>query len=270
VSDVEKVSDRNYELKKKEYTEKYAKKVNEYIREHNSTPWNSGILTNGRFRVDDAPTPRPDDSRYYKDMTQQNKGVYKTEITDRSDDTDSIDVLFTLPPTTGPASDGSMGIQYNESRVVRFRAFIQDINESVTPTYNENKYIGRYETFYTYDKVIRDVSFTLTLQAFSEKELDHIRGKMNWLTSLAYPEKTDNYLTPTIFKFTIGNVYSNQPAILQSLTHTIDNDASWDIDREHPMSIETNLSLRLLDKIHYTPGQQNSIYGDLILQEAAR
>ena len=40
-------------------------------------------------------------------------------------------------------------VQGKEDEEVRFRAFIEDISESVSPSYNENKYIGRYETFYT-------------------------------------------------------------------------------------------------------------------------
>lgn len=52
---------------------------------------------------------------------------------------------------------------------------------------------------------------------------------------------------------TIGNLYKNQPCLLQSVTHTIENDSSWDIERELPMRVIANISLRLLDKNEYSP-----------------
>jgi hypothetical protein len=197
------------------------------------------------------------DSRYYKDLTQIDKSIFKRNIPFIYD-VDSVDVIF----EAGEPADLLSGV---ESPAVRFRALIEDINESVTPVYNENKYIGRYETFYTYNKVTRDLSFSLTLHAFSAEELDHIHYKMSYLTSLAYPETTGNYLTPNIFKVTIGLVYHKQPCILQSLTHTIESDTSWDIDRQRPMTIKANIGLRLLDKkAHYI--LEPSIYGREILE----
>ena len=158
-------------------------------------------------------------------------------------DSDSIDVIFEV-----------MGTKNEE---VRFRAFIEDIQESVQPSYNENNYIGRYETFYTYEKVTRSVSFQLRLHAFSKEEREHIMKKMAYLTSLAYPESSNNYLTPLVTNLTIGKVYTKQPCLLQGLTHTIEPDVSWDIKEQTPMSILCALDVRLLDKEVYTYQNMN-------------
>ena len=176
---------------------------------------------------------------YYKDDLQINEDIF-TNQEGIKDYTDFIDVLFKT-----------------DTKVVRFRSFIEDISENITPSYNENKYLGRYETFYTYNKVIRDLSFKLTLQAFSSLELNHILQKMSYLTSLSYPENTSGYLTPTIVNITVGKLYNNQPCLVYSISHTIENDASWDIDSELPTRIIANIKLRLLDKTEYTSTAKN-------------
>jgi len=182
--------------------------------------------------------------RYYKDWQQVDRAMSNagrgTLFRHKPSklDSDSIDVI--------------MSVQGTEFQEVRFRAFIEDINETVTPSYNENKYIGRYETFYTYDRVTRDVAFKLTLHAFSKEERKQVMQKMAYLTSLAYPEASDNYLTPTITNLTIGTVYMKQPCIVQNLTHSIEGDTSWDIDEQTPMTISVSLGVRLLDKRLYT------------------
>ena len=179
---------------------------------------------------------------YYKDWMQaDNPSIYR-DPTSRYD-SDSIDVI--------------MRVMGRSDEDVRFRAFIQDITETVTPTYNENKYIGRHETFYTYDRVTRDVGFSLTLHAFSMDERDVVMQKMAYLTSLAYPLSSGEhggpgYLTPLVTELTIGNLYRKQPCIVQTLTHTIESDASWDIDRQTPMTIAVTMGIRLLDKKLYT------------------
>ena len=185
------------------------------------------------------------DRPYYKDhMQENNPTIYRLDgSANPRFDSDSIDVIMRV-------------LGREEDEEVRFRAFIQDIVETVTPTYNENKYIGRYESFYTYDRVVRDLGFSLTLHAFSLGERDVVMQKMAYLTSLAYPESSggsgQGYLTPLATELTIGKLYTKQPCIVQNLTHTIENDTSWDIDQQIPMTISVNMAVRLLEKKLYT------------------
>ena len=191
-----------------------------------------------------------EEKRYYKDLSQltgtnadpeSSLSIFKRDIRPEYD-SDSIDVIFEVMGTSDEA--------------VRFRALIEDISESVSPSYNESKYIGRYETFYTYDKVTRDLSFKLRLQAWSEYESGHVMGKMAYLTSLAYPESSGGsgpgYLTPLITNLTIGSVYTKQPCLVQSISHAIESDVSWDLLVQVPMSIVVSMQVRLLDKELYT------------------
>jgi hypothetical protein len=219
--------------------QKYTQEVSQYLSKNISIA-SPGTPTNGLFTAysRDGGTHTTERPSYYQDLTQLG-----SIISDPASptDVDSIDVIFSV----------------KDSEPVRFRAFLEDLSETITPTYNENKYIGRYETFYTYNKVIRDVSFKLTLNAFSEQELHHIHRKMSYLTSLAYPEVTNNYLTPNIFKITIGKIFTKQPCILQSLSHNIETDFSWDINEQLPMAFTSNIGIRLLDKNLHGVTDQN-------------
>jgi hypothetical protein len=251
IKDEDNVSDISYQTKLDEWidkNEKYATEVSNYLasaREQQglNIPFlGTGSFSEGTFKAR---------TRYYKDpMTAPT--ILKTDIP-RGQDVDSIDVIFHNLSGPVPDPNTDTGTRLVRNYDVRFRAFIKDINESITPTYNENKYIGRYETFYTYNKVTRDLSFELTIQAFSKDEIKRILDRMSLLTSFAYPKvsRGTNYQTPSIFKVTIGKLYTVQPCILQSLTHRIEEDVSWDIDEQIPMSVKCNMQLRLLDKKSY-------------------
>lgn len=189
--------------------------------------------------------------RYYQDLTQVQDFLPFIGTDDdftSTLDADSIDVLFYV---NNPEN--------NAEERVRFRALLSGLQESVSPSYNENKYIGRYETYYTYNNIVRDTSFTLTLHAFSKEERNNIIRKMTYLSSLAYPADSDRYLTPLVLKFTIGQLYFKQPALIMGVNHSIEDDTSWDIDSQTPMTIISQISLRLLDKRLYTYGYFRSL-----------
>lgn len=176
-------------------------------------------------------------TKYYKDLSQVNLdgSIFKRDIPSGGD-SDSIDVIFDT-----------------DDEPVRFRAFISDIQEQVNPTMNESNYIGRIETFYTYQKVVRELGFSLILHAFSPEELGHILNKVNYLSSLAYPHNTiGGYIKPTILKFTVGKLYKRQSGIITGISHAVEDNASWDIDRGLPMTVKTNISIRILDNRLHT------------------
>jgi len=223
--------------------QKYAEEVNNYLRDTGKriSIASPGTPSNGLFTAYSRDpgtgpysytTARPD---YYQDLTQI--GSIISNPTSPTD-VDSIDVIFSV----------------RDSQPVRFRAFLEDLSETVTPSYSENKYIGRHEIVYTYDKVTRDVNFKLTLHAFSKEELNHLHQKMTYLTKLAYPEVTNNYLTPRIFKITIGKIFNREECIIQTLTHNIENDVSWDINEQLPMTFTSNIGIRLLNITGLTTG----------------
>ena len=119
---------------------------------------------------------------------------------------------------------------------IRVRSLISNISEKVSPQYEgTTRYIGRVEKPIVYGGVDRELSFTLILHAFSSSELKGIWEKVNFITSLTYPQNyVRGFMVPPLAKITIGNMYRVQSGYITSLTKTIDEQYRWDIDIPNP------------------------------------
>lgn len=135
---------------------------------------------------------------------------------------------------------------------IPFRAFISNINETVMPEVSDTRYIGRIDRNVVYVGVSREVSFQLRVQAFSSEELAVIWRKINYITGLCYPSRYDQYgfMIPPFVKLTIGDLWRDQPGYLKSLSHTIEDGASWEIteDSQAPHGIVMNVTFAILEK----------------------
>ena len=114
----------------------------------------------------------------------------------------------------------------------------------MTPTWDTNKFIGNPFPLYTYNQVERMVTFNF--KVFSLNKAEHIVAweKLNFLTSLCYPQeysnvyspmdfennKMDNYthVTPPFIEFTLGSMFVNKYAIIDSLSYTVDDSYTWE------------------------------------------
>jgi len=110
--------------------------------------------------------------------------------------------------------------------------------------------VGRTERFVTYGGAKRGLSLSFNIVAFSDGELDGMWTKVNYLTGLAFPKGVQNgFMTPPLFKFTIGGLYDNQPCYIESLDYDfLDESITFDIDREVPFAINVNMQLSILEK----------------------
>lgn len=136
------------------------------------------------------------------------------------------------------------------SKVLPFRAFLTNIGESVTPNYAEQQYIGRIDRNIVYTGVLRDISFTFRVQAFSASEMDNVWKKINYLTGLTYPSKyTDGFLVPPLVKLTIGDLFKDQPGYIKSMSYKFDDD-DWEIDigSQVPMGVTVEISFSIIEK----------------------
>lgn len=133
---------------------------------------------------------------------------------------------------------------------IRFRAFIKDLQQSITPQYNAFQYIGRIEKFINYTSVQREISFKLGVIAFSESELENVWTRINYLTGLVFPYGFNRGIhQPNILRLTIGNVFTDQPGYIASLnTNFNELSESWDIDREVPISAQMDIKFIIIEK----------------------
>jgi len=144
---------------------------------------------------------------------------------------------------------------------VQFRAFIRDLTQSATPDYKTYQYIGRIEKFIMYNSVQREVSFKLDLLAFSDKELKNVWTRLNYLTSFVFPYGFNKgILQPNIIRFTIGNVFVDQPGYVTSFNTNFNETAeSWDIKEEVPIAATVNMNFMIIEK--NTKYADKSFYG---------
>jgi len=133
---------------------------------------------------------------------------------------------------------------------VQFRAFIRDLTQTATPDYKTYQYIGRIEKFIMYNSVQREVSFKLDLLAFSKDELNIVWKRLNYLTSFVFPYGFNKgILQPNIVRFTIGNVFVDQPGYVTSFSTNFNETAeSWDIDEEVPIAATVDMNFVIIEK----------------------
>lgn len=145
-------------------------------------------------------------------------------------------------------------------KTIPMRAFISDINESVKSQMNDTQYIGRLERNVVYTGVIRELSFTLRVHAFSKPEMGRIWKKINYITGLCYPAQyAEGFIVPPLVKLTIGDLYRDQPGYISSLTNHVDDDVSWETETGYqaPHGITMNISFTVIEKQQM---QTNSVF----------
>lgn len=139
---------------------------------------------------------------------------------------------------TGPKLHN--GIQATDSKaaeddIIVFRAIINTLTDSFSPNWTNVSLIGRADPNYQYTGYSRDLQLDFTVFATSRDELKPIWRKLNAMAGYTAPE----YDAETIglkgpwMRITIGDMFVQQPAILSSLSYTLqDSDTTWEINIE--------------------------------------
>ena len=162
-----------------------------------------------------------------------------------------------------------------DNSYIFFRAYLNGITESVSPSWAEHNYIGRSEPVYTYERAQREISFNLLLYANTESELGAIYAKMNKLTSLCYPEYAkDEFLSstlstdsikvtktrmkPPLMKMRLGDLYGKSRnengsdggliGFISSLTYSIPDEATYETEdgKKVPKYIQVALGYKVI------------------------
>jgi hypothetical protein len=148
-----------------------------------------------------------------------------------------------------------------KNTAVNFRAIISGLTETLSPSWDTNKFIGNPFNFYTYNSIERSVNFTFKIYSLNNSEHIAAWQRLNFLTSLVYPQGYIGGLgvAPPFIRFTLGDMFRNKEAFVESLTYTIDDNSPWDIgvdaatkDFKLPMIIDVQISLKLIEALSTT------------------
>ena len=154
---------------------------------------------------------------------------------------------------------------------VNFRATISGLSETTSPSWDTNKFIGNPFNFYTYNGVERSVTFSFKVYSLSYDEHIAAWQRLNFLTSLTYPQGySQNAVYPPFIRFTLGSMFRNKEAYIDSLTYTVDDNSPWDIgidaqtkDWKLPKIINVDITLKLVETIGSTFQKRLYGYGDV-------
>lgn len=126
-------------------------------------------------------------------------------------------------------------------KYVPFRAAIKGLAEALTGTWEEMSFIGRGDKVYSYGGFNRNFSFTLSIAIGSIVELAPTWQRINYLTTLLKPANyttstvnrvTNRFMVPPMVMLTLGDMYRDQPILIQSLQLSVPDDATWETSNE--------------------------------------
>jgi hypothetical protein len=152
------------------------------------------------------------------------------------DDSEIMSILFKLiDPFTGLLLH----------RII-FSAYISDFKINTDSTWNDISYIGRSENLYVYSKFKRTASFNFQIPCFNPIELREKHRALGALeSSLAGKYNDKNKLGGIITYLYLGSYIKGEPGIINSISYSIPNESSWDIDEKlaHNINVSVNFTL---------------------------
>jgi|11_taG_2_1085331.scaffolds.fasta_scaffold01127_6 hypothetical protein len=167
------------------------------------------------------------------------------------------------------AYDTDSGTQ-DPSKVIQFRSTINGVTETFSPSWNGIKYPGRADKAYMYSEFERTLSFAFKAYATSRDEMKNMWKKLSELSKLTMPTYGGSAYSGHICYFRLGDLWgsgnSGVPTLITSLTYTIPDDLSWDINddgslAELPTGVDVNLGLTILpDTIYKSSKNHYSFY----------
>ena len=151
-----------------------------------------------------------------------------------------IDPVLQGWTTWEPYRDDAIALYFYDAvneNYIPFRATIDGINVSNNASWEELNFIGRADRLYSYGGFTRNLSFNIHIVISSLAELIPTWQRINYMLSAVKPSNytvstykniTDQFIVPPMFMVTIGDLYRDQPILLQGISMDIPKDASWE------------------------------------------
>ena len=132
-------------------------------------------------------------------------------------------------------------------KYIPFRAAIKGLSETDTANWEEMQFIGRADKVHSYGGFNRNLSFGLSICINSIAELAPTWQRINYLTTLVKPANytvakftdaglnrsvTNRFMIPPMIMLTLGDMYKDQPVLLQSIAVTVPDDATWETQNQ--------------------------------------
>lgn len=154
-------------------------------------------------------------------------------------DSDILQVIF--------QAMNPFGSSFEKGEAFAFSAYMRGFKDNFDATWNEYNYVGRSESFYTYGKFKRNVSFTLDIPCFNKTQLlekHRALGQLASTTAGSYNDK--GIMGGVVLKVQVGKYLDDEYAILNNISYDIPDDSSWDINEKLAMYLKVSVSLTII------------------------
>jgi hypothetical protein len=151
-------------------------------------------------------------------------------------------------PVWEPYKDDLIALYFYDvvnEKYIPFRCAIKGIAEAGNASWEEMPFIGRADKVYFYGGFNRNLSFTLKVVISSIAELAPTWQRINYIMTTYKPSnytrapagssgnsRYDRFMVPPMFMLTMGDLYRDQPILIQSVTLTVPDDAAWETHYE--------------------------------------
>ena len=144
---------------------------------------------------------------------------------------------------------------------IQFRATIDGLTETFSPSWDSNKFAGNPFSYHTYTGIERSVGFNFKIFSLNLDEHKIAWDKLNELTGLVYPlgYNSNSSIKPPFLQFTLGDLYKKKYSFLDSLSYTFDDTTPWEIDEKGyrlPTMISVSVGLKFLESRGNTSGKK--------------
>ena len=155
-----------------------------------------------------------------------------------------------------------------EDDIIVFRASINSLSDTFSPTWSGQTMIGRADQNQHYTGYARDLQLDFTVFATDRDEVKPIWRKLNALAGYTAPTyvKSSISMQAPWLRITIGDLFVQQAVIITSLGYTLhDSDTTWEINHEaDPQMMQTphkiSVSLGLTPIMDALPQQNGQFY----------
>ena len=135
-------------------------------------------------------------------------------------------------------------------KFIVFRATVSGLQDTISPEWSSEKYIGIADSVHVYKGAERALSFSFIIAPTTKQELFTLWEKLNYLTGLTYPKYDEHakMIAPWI-EFTFGDMYNGVPGFIDSLSYSIPDNAPYEIDGiQLPKVIEATMGFKYIGK----------------------
>ena len=121
----------------------------------------------------------------------------------------------------------------SQSKTMIFRAFLDSFADNYSGDWNNFKYNGRAEKFYTYSGFDRKINFAFKIAAQSRHEMIPLYRKLNFLVSNTAPDYKNTRMRGNFVRLTIGSMIDRTPGFFTSINLKWNKAYPWDISLSH-------------------------------------